>query len=73
MTEVVYDPREDLLIVTMSTESMMMVSSQGQVIKSIDIKAREIALSDDGYFAFHFMDGQHKRSTSPAPCMMLRM
>ena len=60
MTEVVYDPREDLLIVTMSTESVVMVSSEGQVVKSIDIKDREIALGDDGYFAFHFMDGQHK-------------
>lgn len=60
VTEVVYDPREDLLIVTMSTESVVMVSNEGQVIKSIDIKAREIALGDDGYFAFHFMDGQHR-------------
>ena len=60
MTEVVYDPREDLLIVTMSTESVVMVSSEGQVVKSIDIKDREIALGDDGYFAFHFMEGQHK-------------
>lgn len=60
VTEVVYDPREDLLIVTMSTESVVMVSNEGQVVKSIDIKAREIALGDDGYFAFHFMDGQHR-------------
>ena len=55
-----YDPREDLLIVTMSTESVVMVSSKGEVMKSIDIKAREIALGDDGYFAFHFMDGHHR-------------
>jgi len=60
VTEVVYDPREDLLIVTISTESVVMVSSQGEVIKSIDIKAREIALGDDGYFAFHFMDNEHR-------------
>jgi len=60
VTEVVYDPREDLLIVTMSTESVVMVSSKGEVMKSIDIKAREIALGDDGYFAFHFMDGHHR-------------
>ena len=60
VTEVVYDPREDLLIVTVSTESVVMVSSQGEVIKSIDIKAREIALGDDGYFAFHFMDNEHR-------------
>ena len=58
MTEVVYDPREDLLIVTMSTENVVMVSSEGQVVKSIDIKAREIALGDDGCFAI--LDGQHK-------------
>jgi len=60
ITEVIYDPREDLLIITMSTESMVMLSSHGEVIKSIDIKAREIALGDDGYFAFHFMDGDHR-------------
>ena len=44
----------------MSTESVVMVSNEGQVVKSIDIKAREIALGDDGYFAFNFMDGQHR-------------
>ena len=55
-----YDPREDLLIVTVSTESVVMVSSEGEVIKSIDIKAREIALGDDGYFAFHFMDNTNR-------------
>ena len=60
MTEGVYDPRENLLVVTMSTESVVMVSSEGEVIKSIDIKAREIALGDDGYFAFHFMDNEHR-------------
>merc|ERR1711963_552024 len=60
ITEVVYDPREDSLIVTLSTENIMMITSSGQVIKTINLKAREIALGDEGYFAFHFMDGQHR-------------
>ena len=60
ITEVVYDPREDVLVLTLSTESILMVTAQGQVVKTINLKAREIALGDEGYFAFHFMDGQHK-------------
>ena len=60
ITEVVYDPREDVLVVTLSTESIMMVTNQGQVVKTINLSAREIALGDEGYFAFHFMDGQHR-------------
>jgi len=60
ISEVVYDPREDSLIVTLSTENIMMITSNGQVVKTINLKAREIALGDEGYFAFHFMDGQHR-------------
>ena len=60
VTEVVYDPREDRLIVTLSTENIMMVANTGEVLKSNNLNAREIALGDEGYFAFHFMDGQHR-------------
>lgn len=60
ITEVVYDPREDVLVVTLSTENIMLINNSGQVIKTINLKAREIALGDEGYFAFHFMDGQHR-------------
>ena len=60
MTELVYDPREDVLVVTLSTENITMVSSDGRVTRQLSIKAREIALSDEGYFAFHFLDGEHK-------------
>jgi len=58
--EVIYDPRQDVLILTLSTEKIMMLSAGGQVIKTIDIKAREIALGDNGYFVFHWLEGQHK-------------
>merc|ERR1711963_263986 len=32
-----------------------MATNSGQVVKTINLKAREIALGDEGYFAFHFM------------------
>jgi len=60
VTEVVYDPRQDVLVVTQSTSQVMMLSRDGDVMTSINIKAREIALGADGYFAFHFMAGEHQ-------------
>jgi len=60
VSEVIYDPRQDVLVVTLSTEKVMMISSSGQIIKSIDLKAREIALGDNGYFVFHWLNGDHK-------------
>jgi len=60
VTELIYDPREDLVLITVGTERIIMLSSEGEEIKNLDLKAREIALGDDGYFAFHFQDGEHK-------------
>merc|ERR1711971_229015 len=52
--------RADFLVLTLSTENIMKLTNQGQVVKTINLKAREIALGDEGYFAFHFMDGEHR-------------
>jgi len=60
VTEVVYDPLEDILIVTVGTEKVITLNNQGQELKSIELRAREIALGDDGYFAFHFQNNEHK-------------
>ena len=38
ITEVVYDPREDVLVLTLSTENIMKLTSQGQVVKTINLK-----------------------------------
>ena len=78
MTEVVYDPREDILVITLGTEKIIMMDNQGQVrggggqdleylslqeLHSIQMKAREIALGDEGYFAFHFQVTGGKKSS----------
>merc|ERR1712080_94617 len=60
VTEMVYDPRADILLLTIGTERIDMVSNTGEVINSVNLKAREIALGDDGYFTFHFQDDEHK-------------
>jgi len=60
VTEIIYDPRQDVLVVTVGSDSLLMVSARGQEVTSLDIRAREIALSDDGYFVFHWIDGHHK-------------
>jgi len=60
VTEMVYDPRADILLLTIGTERIDMVSNTGEVINSLNLKAREIALGDDGYFTFHFQDDEHK-------------
>ena len=38
ITEVVYDPREDVLVVTLSTENIMLINNEGQVMKTINLK-----------------------------------
>ena len=43
ITEVVYDPREDVLVLTLSTENIMMVTNQGQVLKTINLKVEHLA------------------------------
>ena len=43
ITEVVYDPREDVLVLTLSTENIMMVTNQGQVLKTINLKVQHLA------------------------------
>ena len=43
ITEVVYDPREDVLVLTLSTENIMMVTNQGQVLKTINLKVDQLA------------------------------
>jgi len=60
VSEVIYDPRQDVLVVTLSTEKIVMISAAGQTVNQIDIKAREIALGDNGYFVFHWLNGDHK-------------
>ena len=42
ISEVVYDPREDVLIVTLSTENIMKITNQGQVVKTINLKVISI-------------------------------
>jgi len=60
VTEVIYDPLEDTVVVTIGTERILLLDNHGQELKSIELKAREIALGDEGYFAFHFQDNEHK-------------
>ncbi|XP_023338533.1 uncharacterized protein LOC111709154 isoform X2 [Eurytemora carolleeae] len=38
VTEVIYDPRQDVLVITLSTERMMTISADGKELKSLDIK-----------------------------------
>ena len=38
ISEVVYDPREDVLVLTLSTENIMKLTNQGQVVKTINLK-----------------------------------
>merc|ERR1719268_258723 len=60
VTEVIYDPLEDTVVVTIGTERILLLDNHGQELQSIELKAREIALGDEGYFAFHFQDNEHK-------------
>ena len=42
ISEVVYDPREDVLVLTLSTENIMKITNEGQVVKTINLKVIRI-------------------------------
>ena len=47
--------------IILGTEKIVMISADGARRREIDIRAREIALGDDGgYFTFHWLNGEHK-------------
>ena len=55
ISEVVYDPREDVLVVTLSTENIMKITNQGQVVKTINLKVILTLKSANGYHLVIFI------------------